>query len=72
MIVVPEKTAFDGFDFDAPGPRTLMEEHGWAGTVTVPRAASTESMELEARNLFPVGEIREDPATGSAAASTGA
>lgn len=26
----------------------------------------------EARNLFPVGRITQDPATGSAAASTGA
>ncbi|WP_425862602.1 PhzF family phenazine biosynthesis protein [Arthrobacter sp. TWP1-1] len=72
VIVVHEKEAFDGFDFDAPGLRILMDEQGWAGTVTVLWVASTEPMELEARNLFPVGEIREDPATGSAAASTGA
>lgn len=40
------------------------------GTVTVLHAKSPS--QYEARNLFPVGRITEDPATGSAAASTGA
>jgi PhzF family phenazine biosynthesis protein len=47
-----------------------MREQGWLGTVTVLHALSP--VEFEARNLFPVGRITEDPATGSAAASTGA
>jgi PhzF family phenazine biosynthesis protein len=48
----------------------LMREQGWLGTVTVLHAV--DPAELDARNLFPVGRITEDPATGSAAASTGA
>ena len=47
-----------------------MREQGWLGTVTVLCATGAE--EFDARNLFPVGRITEDPATGSAAASTGA
>ena len=46
-----------------------MDAEGWAGTVTVLHAQSPT--EFEARNLFPVGVITEDPATGSAAASLG-
>lgn len=77
VLVVQEQADFDGFDFDAAGLRILMDEQGWAGTVTVLWVASaglaeTDPPELVARNLFPVGEILEDPATGSAAASTGA
>lgn len=37
-----------------------------------PRAAFASASEFEARNLFPVGTMDEDPATGSAAASVGA
>ncbi|MEV8145085.1 PhzF family phenazine biosynthesis isomerase [Specibacter sp. NPDC078709] len=82
VLVVQEQANFDGFVFDADGLRILMDEQGWAGTVTVLWVSSTgateagsqgsDAMELVARNLFPVGEILEDPATGSAAASTGA
>jgi len=36
------------------------------------RGADAELPAIEARNLFPVGDITEDPATGSAAAALGA
>ncbi|WP_449374578.1 PhzF family phenazine biosynthesis protein [Arthrobacter psychrolactophilus] len=75
ILTVRTKADLDGFNFDAPGLRTLMDEQGWAGTVTVMWIAGTTSsgtVEIESRNLFPVGDITEDPATGSAAASTGA
>jgi len=82
--VVPVRSLahFDAFGFDPDAVRELMDRQGWAGTVTV---VSTEGVELaacvpaydelpgiEARNLFPVGTITEDPATGSAAAALGA
>ncbi|PPF43365.1 phenazine biosynthesis protein PhzF [Pseudoclavibacter sp. AY1F1] len=75
IVAVREQATFDAFSFDPAAVRALMDEQGWAGTVTVVRRQQpTASGELvvEARNLFPVGNITEDPATGSAAASLGA
>ncbi len=69
VLVLHDAGVFDGFTFDPASVRALMDAEGWAGTVTVMlRAADTV---WEARNLFPVGAITEDPATGSAAASFG-
>lgn len=70
VLVLAEKATFDGFSFDPPALRALMDEQGWKGTVTTLLVCS--GTEFEARNLFPVGAITEDPATGSAAAATGA
>jgi PhzF family phenazine biosynthesis protein len=70
VLVLADRARFDGFRFDPAAVRSLMDREGWAGTVTVLWRQSAER--LTARNLFPVGDIREDPATGSAAASTGA
>lgn len=69
MVVLRDKSVFDGFTFDPHAMRTLMDAQGWRGTVTVLYAHSPTS--FEARNLFPVGTLTEDPATGSAAASLG-
>ncbi|WP_312875777.1 PhzF family phenazine biosynthesis protein [Arthrobacter terrae] len=69
VIVFAERSAFDGFTFDPDAMRALMDEQGWAGTVTTLYTLSP--VEFEARNLFPVGTMSEDPATGSAAASVG-
>ncbi|MFJ6653451.1 PhzF family phenazine biosynthesis protein [Microbacterium sp. NPDC091313] len=69
VLVVRERAVFDGFAFDPDAVRALMDAEGWAGTVTVVHALG--GGEWEARNLFPVGAITEDPATGSAAASFG-
>lgn len=70
MLVVRDLAKFDAFTFDPDAVRALMDEQNWTGTVTVLHAIAAH--EFEARNLFPVGAITEDPATGSAAASTGA
>jgi PhzF family phenazine biosynthesis protein len=70
VLVLHDRELFHQFRF-APGPLAeLKQEAGWAGTVTV--LHRTGDREYEARNLFPAGRITEDPATGSAAASTGA
>lgn len=77
VVVLATGPTFDRFLFEPAAVRALMDEQGWAGTVTVVHVpVSTESGEaglvIEARNLFPVGSLTEDPATGSAAASLGA
>jgi PhzF family phenazine biosynthesis protein len=77
VVAVRSLTVFDSFGFDPGAVRDLMDRQGWSGTVTV---VCTEGADLgvgelpsiEARNLFPVGAITEDPATGSAAAALGA
>lgn len=70
VIVLDDEELFHQFRF-APAPlAALKAEAGWFGTVTV--LHRTAALEYEARNLFPAGRITEDPATGSAAASTGA
>lgn len=73
VLVLASQDTFDGFSFDPDALRTLMDEQRWLGTVTVLKALGEGNEgEFEARNLFPVGAITEDPATGSAAASVGA
>lgn len=70
IVVIAERELFDGFRFSPVDVAALMREQGWSGTVTVLHEVAPA--QFEARNLFPVGNITEDPATGSAAASTGA
>jgi len=76
MVAVRERATFDGFRFEPAAMRTLMDECGWAGTVAVVHASGERlagvDLVVEARNLFPVGSVTEDPATGSAAAAIGA
>lgn len=69
ILVVADEGVFDGFTFDPAAVRRMMDDNGWSGTVTIvhPRGP----LVFEARNLFPVGRITEDPATGSAGASLG-
>lgn len=69
VLVLRDAGVFDAFRFDAATVRELMDAEGWPGTIIV--MLRTADAEWEARNLFPVGEITEDPATGSAAASFG-
>ncbi|MFY2790999.1 PhzF family phenazine biosynthesis protein [Rhodococcus sp. MALMAid1271] len=47
----------------------MLDEHGWPATIIVLWPESAERW--HARNIFPVGSIAEDPATGAAAAATG-
>ena len=69
ILVFAERGTFDAFVFDPDAVRTLMDAQGWAGTVTT--LCETGPGEYDSRNLFPVGTITEDPATGSAAAAFG-
>jgi PhzF family phenazine biosynthesis protein len=69
ILVFAERRTFDSFVFDPDSMRTLMDAQNWAGTVTTLREIG--SGEFDSRNLFPVGTIAEDPATGSAAAAFG-
>lgn len=74
VVAVRDQRVFDAFGFDPVAVRTLMDEQGWAGTITVIHAQGVDASGatvVEARNLFPVGSLTEDPATGSAAASLG-
>ncbi|MFJ3029713.1 PhzF family phenazine biosynthesis protein [Curtobacterium sp. NPDC087080] len=70
VVVLADLELFHQFRFDPATLAALKREYGWEGTVTV--LHRTGPLEFEARNLFPAGRITEDPATGSAAASTGA
>lgn len=70
VLVLADAELFHQFRFDPRVLGELKDDAGWAGTVTV--LHRTGPLEYEARNLFPAGRITEDPATGSAAASTGA
>ena len=69
VLVVADRNVFDSFDFDPEALRRLMDLQGWAATVAV--LHPMKDGEFEARNLFPVGVITEDPATGAAAAAVG-
>ncbi|KNY07628.1 PhzF family phenazine biosynthesis protein [Microbacterium sp. GCS4] len=71
IVVLADRGLFDQFRFAPAEVAALMREQGWLGTVTVLHVPGDGS-DIDARNLFPVGRITEDPATGSAAASTGA
>jgi PhzF family phenazine biosynthesis protein len=70
VLVVADEDLFHQFRFAPVALAELMRRSGWPATVTVLHPVAPG--EYEARNLFPVGRITEDPATGSAAASVGA
>jgi PhzF family phenazine biosynthesis protein len=69
LLVLRDRAAFDGFSFDPARARRLMDARGWPATMIVLWQESEERW--EARNVFPVGTIAEDPATGAAAAAAG-
>ena len=69
ILVFAERSTFDSFVFDPDSMRTLIDAQNWAGTVTT--LCEIGPGEYDSRNLFPVGTITEDPATGSAAAAFG-
>ncbi|PZE82725.1 PhzF family phenazine biosynthesis protein [Curtobacterium sp. MCBD17_032] len=70
VLVLADADLFHQFRFAPAALADLMRRSGWPATVTVLHPVVPG--EYEARNLFPVGRITEDPATGSAAASVGA
>lgn len=69
LIVLGDRAVFDSFTFDPARARALMDAAGWPATIIV---LHERGGDWEARNIFPVGTITEDPATGAAAAATGA
>jgi PhzF family phenazine biosynthesis protein len=69
VLVLHDLATFDGFRFDPQRARRVLDAHGWPATISV--LHRREPRVFEARNLFPVGTITEDPATGSAAAAFG-
>lgn len=74
VIVITDAAVFDGFAFDPGAVRAFIDAQGWPTTITVLHRiadAADGGLRFEARNLFPVGRITEDPATGSGAAAVG-
>lgn len=74
VIVIERAPVFDGFRFDPGTARAFIDAQGWPTTITVLHRLSDGAdgvLRFEARNIFPVGRITEDPATGSAAAAVG-
>ena len=73
VVAIASRETFDAFTFDGPRLRALLDERGWKGTATVVHVEGPleDGVVVEARNLFPVAGILEDPATGSAAAALG-
>lgn len=69
IVVVTERDVFDGFGFDPARARAILDQYGWPATITVLHSETAGNW--QARNLFPVGAITEDPATGAAAAAVG-
>lgn len=69
ILVFADRAIFDNFRFDPEPMAELIEAQNWTGTVTTLFALAPN--QFDARNLFPVGTILEDPATGSAAAALG-
>jgi PhzF family phenazine biosynthesis protein len=63
-------SALAGLDHDAEAVLRLQNREGWDGTIPVVRRI--DETHFASRNPFPRGGIREDPATGSAAAGLGA
>ena len=70
LLAVRERAMFDGFAFDPAAVRALMDARGWPATIAIVHRLAPGR--FATRNLFPVGRITEDPATGSAAAALGA
>ena len=68
VLFITQRRVFDSLHFDPDAVRQLMNVHNWTTVAVLHRRAEQE---LEARNLFPVGVMAEDPATGSAAAAVG-
>ena len=74
VIVIADAHVFDDFRFDPGAMRAFIDAQGWPLTIAVLHRVSDAAdgaLHFEARNIFPVGRITEDPATGSAAAAVG-
>ena len=70
IVPVHDSATLKSLDYDYDGLKDLMARQGWGATVAVVHRLAP--LVFEARNPVPPGGVREDPATGSAAASLGA
>lgn len=70
IVAVRSATVLHALDYDYAGLKSFMATHGWGATIAVVHRLAPDV--FEARNPFPPGGVREDPATGSAAAALGA
>jgi PhzF family phenazine biosynthesis protein len=68
-IIFVRDGVLERLDHDGNAVLALQDREGWDGTVPVVHRVGTGL--FHSRNPFPRGGIREDPATGSAAASLG-
>lgn len=68
VIAAATRERLAALDYDMDTLAALMREHDWATVTLVWREAPTV---FHARNPFPPGGVREDPATGAAAAALG-
>jgi PhzF family phenazine biosynthesis protein len=69
LLVVRSREALDRITFAPDAARALMDDEGWPATIIIAWAEGGDRW--HARNVFPVGEITEDPATGAGAAALG-
>lgn len=69
IVPVASAEILASLDYDFDLLAELMAEQGWGATVNVVFRLTKNS--FESRNPFPPGGVREDAATGSAAASLG-
>ena len=68
MLGLAELETLAQFDYDFEALGDLMEREGWT---TVHAFVHDQPGHFRARNAFPPGGVREDPATGAAAAAFG-
>ena len=69
LVVLADAGRFDTFVFDPAAARALMDAEGWPATIIVLRDIGKGRW--DARNIFPVGTLNEDPATGAYLRATG-
>ncbi|NYF16678.1 PhzF family phenazine biosynthesis protein [Microbacterium sp. AK009] len=69
LLVVRSSATLDRMTFDPAAARALMDAEGWPATIIVAWPETADRWHV--RNVFPVGEISEDPATGAGAAALG-
>ena len=73
VIVIADANVFDDFRFDPGAMRAFIDAQGWPLTIAVLHRVSDAAdgaLHFEARNIFPVGRITEDPPTAAICADS--
>jgi PhzF family phenazine biosynthesis protein len=68
VVAVTSRETLAALDYDYPALAALMSQKGWT---TIQIVWAQTPVRFHARNPFPPGGVREDPATGAAAAAFG-